>query len=896
MRPAASMWRHAVRLRPAAPRRVGAARCVNSFAKRPANFAALTPLEWLDRAALVYGNAPTSAPAVVDGEVRQTWAETHERCARLGDALRRFGVGRGDVVQVLLPNSREMCEAQFGVPMSGATLGCLNTRLDAASILFILQHSEAKVLIADALFAAVVDDALRGMPEKARPLVVAVGAVGSAEVPGAESFAAAAGYEAFVSSGDAHRGWARPHDEWDALSLNYTSGTTGAPKGVVLHHRGAYLAALGNSFAFANGMPSQSGTRYLWTLPMFHCNGWCFPYTLAMLGGTNVCLRKVDVESITHAFTTQGVTHACGAPIVLRHCIAAAEAAALRGGEGAPRLQLMVAAAPPAAATLRAAAAVGIDVTHTYGLTEARGRVYGPAAVCEVQDSWATEAAGEQARLKARQGVAYISQSAVDVLDRNTELPVACDGETMGEVVFRGNQVMKGYFKDPVGTAAAFTRDGLWYKTGDLAVKDADGYVNIRDRAKDVVISGGENISSIEVEAALMDHADVSDVAVVAKPCETWGETPCARLAAPSQAKPGQPTTECLWRRAWRHRGKIDAEAVARAKRVVPERAPSSRGRFVELRAGSTAVAADSLVAFARLKLAGFKVPKHVVFGALPKTSTGKVQKFLLRDRAKRLYSTSAEGSVERHSTAVAPDARPDAGVLVRRLDDCAVLHLSLDRPEKRNALSLATLEALAAALADVSDARCVLLDSAAAGAFCAGHDARELLLARESDASATRTDAARRLFEACGAVMRCLRDADVPVVCCVQGAAVGAGLELVANCDIAVCDDAATFSAPGVRIGLFCHSPGVALTRAVGARHAAKMLFTGEAVGAEEALRIGLVAEVTPRGAANGRGRAIAKSIAAAPPRPAARQARPPKRGGAGARGRRRGRGRARG
>mmetsp|Transcript_1135 Transcript_1135/g.4002 ORF Transcript_1135/g.4002 Transcript_1135/m.4002 type:complete len:416 (+) Transcript_1135:223-1470(+) len=415
----------------------------------------------------------------------------------------------------------------------------------------------------------------------------------------------------------------------------------------------------------------------------------------------------------------------------------------------------------------------------------------------------------------------------------------------MGEVVFRGNQVMKGYFKDPVGTAAAFTRDGLWYKTGDLAVKDADGYVNIRDRAKDVVISGGENISSIEVEAALMDHADVSDVAVVAKPCETWGETPCA---------------------------------------------------FVELRAGSTAVAADSLVAFARLKLAGFKVPKHVVFGALPKTSTGKVQKFLLRDRAKRLYSTSAEGSVERHSTAVAPDARPDAGVLVRRLDDCAVLHLSLDRPEKRNALSLATLEALAAALADVSDARCVLLDSAAAGAFCAGHDARELLLARESDASATRTDAARRLFEACGAVMRCLRDADVPVVCCVQGAAVGAGLELVANCDIAVCDDAATFSAPGVRIGLFCHSPGVALTRAVGARHAAKMLFTGEAVGAEEALRIGLVAEVTPRGAANGRGRAIAKSIAAAPPRPAARQARPPKRGGAGARGRRRGRGRARG
>ena len=565
----------------AAIRLLSGERPVNSFPKTAANYRELTPLSYVERAAVVFDDSP----AVVDGDATRTWAETFARCCGLGDALRREGCGRGDVVQVMLDNTAEMVEAQHGVPMSGATLGCVNTRLDAATVAYVLEHSEARVLVADARYAGTYGPALAALANP--PRLVVVGG------PGAT-------YEAFVASGDAGSGFVRPRDEWDALAVNYTSGTTGRPKGVVLHHRGAYILALSNAVDFG-GLGGDGACRYLWTLPMrrpaprdgrlplkettprpgrFHCNGWGFPWTLPAVGGANVCLRDVSADAIADAFVAARVTHLCGAPIVVRMAIEAAAATrGARGGDRAAPLRMMTGGAPPPAATLRRAEAAGLDVTHVYGLTE----TYGPATLCQPRAKWAALTDAAAAERRSRQGVAHAATGGVDVLDRDTGAPVPADGATLGEICFRGNIVMKGYLKDAAATADAF-RLGA-FASGDLAVRHADGYVQIKDRSKDIIISGGENISTVEIEAALMEHDDVEECAVVARPDATWGEAPCA---------------------------------------------------FVEARAGATLDEA-ALLAFAKGRLAGFKAPKSVVFGALPKTSTGKIQKFALRDRARAL-------------------------------------------------------------------------------------------------------------------------------------------------------------------------------------------------------------------------------------------------------------------
>ena len=533
-----------------------------SLDKNPANFVALSPLSYLARSARVFPDRV----AIIHGTLRQTWRDTYARCRRLASALAQRGIGRGDTVAAMLPNVPAMLEAHFGVPMVGAVLNTLNTRLDAEAIAFMLQHGEAKVLLTDREFAGVMVKALALLPPEHRPLVVEVE---DDLAPPGETLGSLS-YEALLATGDPHYAWTLPADEWDAIALNYTSGTTGNPKGVVTHHRGAYLNAASNVISWQ--MPHHA--TYLWTLPMFHCNGWCFPWTMALIAGTSVCLRRVDPALIYPLIREHEVTHLCGAPIVYSMLIHAP--AALREGI-TQRLHGLIAGAAPPIAVIEGCEAAGIDLTHVYGLTE----VYGPAAVCAKQQDWATLSLAERATLNGRQGVPYPLQDDVTVLDPETMQPVPADGETMGEIFFRGNVVMKGYLKNPTATQEAFA--GGWFHTGDLAVMYPDGYVKIKDRSKDIIISGGENISSIEVEDVLCRHAAVMLAAVVAQPDAKWGEVPCA---------------------------------------------------FVELKPGATATEAD-LIEHCRAALARFKVPKRVEFVTLPKTSTGKIQKFVLRNQVK---------------------------------------------------------------------------------------------------------------------------------------------------------------------------------------------------------------------------------------------------------------------
>jgi fatty-acyl-CoA synthase len=535
--------------------------------KNAANHVALSPLSYIERTALVYPDRL----AIIYGERRQTWRDTYARSRRLASALAARGVGKNDTVAVMLPNVPAMFEAHFGVPMAGAVLNTLNTRLDPEAIAFMLEHGEAKVLLTDREFASVVAKALE-LLQGPRPYVVEV----EDDTAPTGAYLGDTGYEAFLATGHPQYAWALPQDEWDAIALNYTSGTTGNPKGVVTHHRGAYLNAASNVISWS--LPHHA--VYLWTLPMFHCNGWCFPWTMALIAGTSVCLRRVDPALIFPLVRQHHITHMCGAPIVYSMLIHAP--ATLREGISHTVHGLIAGAAPPAA-VIEGCEAAGINLTHVYGLTE----VYGPAAVCAKQESWASLSAEERARLNGRQGVPYPLQQAVTVLDPETMEPVPADGETMGEIFFRGNVVMKGYLKNPEATREAFA--GGWFHTGDLAVMHPDGYVKIKDRSKDIIISGGENISSLEVEDVLHRHPAVMLAAVVARPDEKWGEVPCA---------------------------------------------------FVELKAGASATEQE-VVEFCRTHLARFKVPKQVVFGALPKTSTGKIQKFVLRSQVK---SASAIG------------------------------------------------------------------------------------------------------------------------------------------------------------------------------------------------------------------------------------------------------------
>ena len=533
--------------------------------KNPANFVALSPLSFIERAASVYPDRC----AVIYGARRQSWQDTFARCRRLASGLQQRGIGIGDTVAVMLPNVPAMFEAHFAVPMTGAVLNTLNTRLDAEAIAFMLQHGQAKVLLIDREFASVVEPALALLGTE-RPLVIEVE---DEEAP-AGKYLGDVSYETFLGHGDPGFAWQGPADEWDAIALNYTSGTTGNPKGVVTHHRGAYLNAVSNVVTWE--MPRHA--VYLWTLPMFHCNGWCFPWTLALQAATSVCLRKVDPALIFSLIREHRVTHLCGAPIVYGLLINAPEAQ--RSGIAHAIHGLIAGSAPPAA-IIEGCERIGIAITHVYGLTE----VYGPAAVCAQQAEWAALPIGERARLNARQGVAYPMQQAIAVLDPQTLQPVPADGETMGEIFFRGNLVMKGYLKNPAATDEAFA--GGWFHTGDLAVVQADGYVKIKDRSKDVIISGGENISSVEVEEVLYRHPDVLIAAVVAKPDAKWGEVAAA---------------------------------------------------FVQLRQGSTTTEAE-VIEHCRAHMARFKVPKQVIFGPLPQTSTGKIQKFVLRAQ---LHSASA--------------------------------------------------------------------------------------------------------------------------------------------------------------------------------------------------------------------------------------------------------------
>jgi len=529
--------------------------------KRAANYVPLTPLSHLNRAAQVF----PEHEALVYGSFRKTYAETHARVSRLAAALAARGVRPGDVVATVMPNIPAQAEALFGIPACGAVLNTINTRLDPEAVAFMLGHGEAKLLIADREYS---DNIARALAKLGRALPV-VG-VDDPEYTGAGERLGEIDYEALLAQGDPQFAWSPPADEWDAISLNYTSGTTGNPKGVVYHHRGAYLNALSNIVSW--GMPP--GSTYLWTLPMFHCNGWCFPWTMAANAGTSVCLRRVDAKLILDAIRAHRVTHYCGAPIVHSMLINAPEEWR-RGIDH--KVSALVAAAPPPASMIEGMRRIGFELTHVYGLTE----TYGPAAVCEKHTEWDAAALEEQVRLNGRQGVRYHCQEDMTVMDPQTMREVPRDGETMGEIMFRGNITMKGYLKNPPATQEAFR--GGWYHTGDLAVLAPDGYVKIRDRSKDVIISGGENISSVEVEDVIYGHPAVLAAAVVASPDPKWGEVPCA---------------------------------------------------FVELKEGASLGEAE-LVAFCRARLAGFKTPKKVVFGPLPKTSTGKIQKFVLRERAK---------------------------------------------------------------------------------------------------------------------------------------------------------------------------------------------------------------------------------------------------------------------
>ena len=528
--------------------------------KNPANFQALTPLSFIERTAAVYPRRT----AVVHGEIRRNWSETYGRCRRLASALERRGLKKGDAVAAVLPNVPAMVEAHFGVSMMGGVLNAINVRLDDAAIAFILQHGEAKVLLTDREFSDAVRGALSRLDDK--PLVVDVD---DALFDGGESLGDIE-YEEFIADSDPGYAWAWPEDEWQACSLNYTSGTTGNPKGVVYHHRGAFLNAIGNMMVWS--MPRHP--VYLWTLPMFHCNGWCFPWTVAALAGTNVCLRRVEAGAIFDAFARHGVTHFCGAPIVLNMIANAPQPRALER-----RIEAMTAGAAPPAAVIEAMESRGFDVTHVYGLTE----TYGPAVVSAWHSEWNERPVADRAALKARQGVRYDVLEGLMVADPKSLEPVPKDGETMGEILFRGNNVMKGYLKNPEATGEAFA--GGWFHSGDLGVWHEDGYVEIKDRSKDIIISGGENISSIEVESFLYRHPKVLEAAVTARPDRKWGESPCA---------------------------------------------------FVTLKEGVNADETE-IIEFCRANMAGFKVPRTVIFGPLPKTSTGKIQKFILRERAREL-------------------------------------------------------------------------------------------------------------------------------------------------------------------------------------------------------------------------------------------------------------------
>jgi fatty-acyl-CoA synthase len=535
--------------------------------KTPANFVPLSPLSFLERSAAVY---PNLTSAVYEGRIF-TWGQTYERCRRFASFLAAKGIGRGDTVAAMLPNIPAMNEAHFAVPMTGAVLNTLNIRLEANTIAFQLDHGGAKIILVDPEFAGVIADALALMTGP-KPFVIDVDdAVYPAKRIGELE------YEDAVAQGDPSFIATRPQDEWDAIALSYTSGTTGDPKGVVTHHRGAYLNAVSNILACGLGQHPV----YLWTLPMFHCNGWCFPWTVAATAGINVCLRKVEPTKIFELIAQHGVTHMCGAPIVYNTLINAADAPKYAGG---PMVHGSIAGAAPPVAVLEGAENIGIKLTHVYGLTE----TYGPASVCAEQPGWGELVAEERAHLKRRQGVSYPLQEQVSVIDPATMREVPRDGETVGEVMFRGNIVMKGYLKNQKATTEAFA--GGWFHTGDLGVLDKDGYVIIKDRSKDIIISGGENISSVEVEDVLYKHPAVLFAAVVAKPDAKWGEVPCA---------------------------------------------------FVELKDNARATEAD-IIAFCRGQMPGFKTPKAVVFGPIPKTSTGKIQKFMLRDRVKSAKAISA--------------------------------------------------------------------------------------------------------------------------------------------------------------------------------------------------------------------------------------------------------------
>jgi fatty-acyl-CoA synthase len=536
--------------------------------KTPANFVALTPLSFLARTAAIY---PNHFSTVYEDRVF-TWAQTYERCRRFASYLAGRNIGHGDTVAAMLPNLPAMNELHFAVPMAGAVLNALNIRLDAASIAFQLDHGGAKIILVDPEFAGVISEALALMTGP-KPEVIDVD---DATFAGGKRIGAIE-YEDALAQGDPGFVARLPRDEWDAIALSYTSGTTGNPKGVVTHHRGAYLNAVSNILA---GQLGQHPV-YLWTLPMFHCNGWCFPWTMAAAAGVNVCLRKVDPTKIFELIARHGVTHMAGAPIVYNTLINAPDAPTDTAAR--PVVGLIAGAAPPVA-VLEGAERIGIKLTHVYGLTE----VYGPASVCAEQPGWNELAADQRAQLKRRQGVAYPLQEAVTVIDPETMLTVPRDGETIGEVMFRGNIVMKGYLKNEKATHEAFA--GGWFHTGDLGVLDEHGYVIIKDRSKDIIISGGENISSVEVEDVLYKHPAVLFAAVVAKPDSKWGEVPCA---------------------------------------------------FIELKDNARTSEAE-IIAFCRSQMSGFKTPKAVVFGPIPKTSTGKIQKFMLRNQVDSAKAFSA--------------------------------------------------------------------------------------------------------------------------------------------------------------------------------------------------------------------------------------------------------------
>lgn len=534
----------------------------HGLGKNAANFTPLTPLSFIERTARVFPDQT----AVIHGDMQRSWAETYQRCVKLAAALHNKGIGKGDTVAMMLPNVPAALEAHFGVPMCGAVLNALNIRLDAKMIAFILDHGEAEILLTDKEFSNTIKEALTLC--KSNPLVIDVD---DALAPDGELLGDIE-YEAFLAEGNASYEWQYPENEWDAISLNYTSGTTGNPKGVVYHHRGAALNSLGNITSWT--LPQLP--KYLWTLPMFHCNGWCFPWTITALAGTNICLRKTEPGPIYDAIIEHGVTHMCGAPIVMGMLV---NASSQEKRTLTQSVKILTAGSAPPAAILEQIELLNFDVTHAYGLTEC----YGPGVVCEWHPEWEELPAAEKFTKKARQGVPYLVMQDLTVMDPETMQKTPADSESMGEVFMRGNNVMKGYLKNEKATEKAFL--GGWFHTGDLGVMHPDGYIELKDRSKDIIISGGENISTIEVEGVLYQHPAVAEAAIVAKPDEKWGETPCAFVSLKEEAQ----ATE------------------------------------------------EELIQFCRANLAHFKCPKKVVFTDLPKTSTGKIQKFILREQAKAL-------------------------------------------------------------------------------------------------------------------------------------------------------------------------------------------------------------------------------------------------------------------